>query len=121
MPLQSDVRRVAVEKPKVPAVTPAAAAVVSKTTSLDVVHLHRLGNCRGRLDVTRDGVAFVSATDDADEAFALKYTDFRDKLSDDTLILRSAKRTYRFKAAASRSGGKNELHELAERIERARR
>ena len=64
------------------------------------MHLHRFGSCRGRLDVTRDGVSFVSDEDD-DEAFTLKYAEFLHALTDDTLTLRSATRIYRFKVGAS--------------------
>ena len=42
-----------------------------RSTSLPVVHQHRLGSCRGRLQVTRAGVTFVSDTDGEDEAFTL--------------------------------------------------
>jgi len=102
--------------PSSPAVAP---PVATQTTSVEVVHLHRLGKCRGRLEVTRDGVAFVSDSDDRDEAFTLKYTEFVDALSDDTLVLRSATRTYRFKAARGESKG--QLRDLADGIARSRR
>ena len=92
------------------------------TTSFAVVHSHRLGSCRGRLDITRDGVAFVSEDDDAD-TFTLKYTEFLHALSDDTLTFKSATKTYRFKAAGSRGGGGDavQLREIADRIARSRR
>jgi hypothetical protein len=86
---------------------------------MEVVHLHRLGNCRGRLDVTRDGVAFASEEDDDAEAFTLKFTEFLHALSDDTLTLRSATRAYRFKAREAR--GINQLRQLADRISRSNR
>jgi hypothetical protein len=102
--------------------SPGAAAAPSamQATSVNVIHLHRLGNCRGRFDATADGVAFVSDSDDADEAFTLKYTEFLAALSDDTLIVRSATKTYRFKAVAG-SESKAQLRDLAERISRSRR
>jgi diguanylate cyclase (GGDEF)-like protein/PAS domain S-box-containing protein len=111
--------------PLLSAISPAPLATVPPVlpakASVDVVHLHRLGNCRGRLEVTREGVAFVSAEDGGDEAFTLRYTEFLHALSDDTLTLKSATRTYRFKTAAS--GGENavRLRDLADRIERSRR
>jgi diguanylate cyclase (GGDEF)-like protein/PAS domain S-box-containing protein len=90
-----------------------------QTMSLDVVHLHRLGDCRGRLDVGRDGVSFVSEdAKDADDAFTLKFTEFLHALSDDTLTVRSATKTYRFKAG---DGSASKLRELADRISRNRR
>jgi hypothetical protein len=88
------------------------------TTSFDVVHLHRLGSCRGRLQVTRDGVAFVPEAGSPD-AVALKYAEFLHVLSDDTLTFKSATKTYRFKAAGSRGG--DQLREIADRIARSRR
>ena len=90
-------------------------------TSVEVVHLHRLGSCRGRLDVTRDGVAFVSAEDGGDEAFTLKFTEFLHALSEDTLTLKSATRTYRFKTAASGGESVAQLRDLADRIAHSRR
>jgi hypothetical protein len=100
-----------------PLLRPAAAAA---TTSLEVVHLHRFGNCRGRLAVSRDGVAFVSEGKNAD-AFTFKFPEFLHAMSDDTLTLRSATETYRFKAATTGDGSTSKLRELADRISRARR
>jgi hypothetical protein len=92
-----------------------------QTMSLEVVHLHRFGNCRGRLDVTRTGVAFVSEDEDSKDAFTLKHTDFLHTLADDTLTVRSATRTYRFKAGPSRGDNTVQLSDLADRIQRSRR
>jgi diguanylate cyclase (GGDEF)-like protein len=94
-------------------------APVAPTTSLEVVHLHRFGSCRGRLAVRPDGVAFVSEEEDAD-AFTLKFPEFLHALSDDTLTLRSATRTYRFKARGAGGDSANKLRDLADRISRAR-
>jgi diguanylate cyclase (GGDEF)-like protein/PAS domain S-box-containing protein len=100
-----------------PAPVPSAPPALTATTSLDVVHLHRLGSCHGRLEVSRNGVAFVSLEDDG---LTLKYTEFLHALADDTLILKSANKTYRFKAAASGRESGNELRDLADRIARSR-
>jgi hypothetical protein len=89
-------------------------------TSLDVIHVHRLGSCRGRLDVTSDGVAFAANVGEGDESFSLKYAEFLPALTDDTLILKSATRTYRFKAASGRRDQSVRLRDLAARIARAR-
>ncbi|HVG69616.1 MAG TPA: EAL domain-containing protein [Vicinamibacterales bacterium] len=97
----------------------AASAKVAQTLPLDVVHLHRFGDCRGQLDVSRDGVAFLSQHDS--DTFTLKFAEFLHALSDDTLTLKSATKTYRFKAAASGSDGTRKLREFADRIARARR
>ena len=94
-----------------------APPALTATTSLDVVHLHRIGSCHGRLEVSRNGVAFVSKEDDG---LRLKYTEFLHALADDTLILKSANKTYRFKAAASGREGGNQLRGLADRIARSR-
>jgi hypothetical protein len=99
-----------------PARRPAAAA---QTASLHVVHLHRLGECRGRLQVTRDGVAFAS--DEKDDAFTLPFAEFLHAVSDDTLTLRSAAKTYRFKVAGARGGNATTLRAFADRISQARR
>jgi diguanylate cyclase (GGDEF)-like protein len=96
----------------------ANAPLAAMSTSVDVVHLHRIGSCRGRLDATRDGVAFVPK-DGGDEAFTLKYDEFLHALVDDTLTVKSAARTYRFKAETSRS--EIQLRGLVDRIARARR
>jgi len=96
--------------------TPSRPAGAAQTASLDVVHLHRFGDCRGRLQVGRDGVAFVS--DEKDDAFALTFAEFLHAVSDDTLTLRSAAKTYRFKAVAA---GGDKLREFANRISQARR
>ena len=103
-----------------PSALSTAPAALTATTSVQVVHLHRLGNCRGRLDVTRDGVTFASEEGDGDEAFTLKYAEFLHALSDDTLTLKSAKKTYRFKAASSRGENPVQLREVADRIARSR-
>ena len=97
----------------------AASAKVAQTLPLDVVHLHRFGDCRGQLDVSRDGVAFLSQHDS--DTFTLKFAEFLHALSDDTLTLKSATKTYRFKASAPGSDGTRKLRELADRITRARR
>jgi hypothetical protein len=91
------------------------------TTSVAVVHLHRLGSCRGRLDLTRDGVAFAPEEGDGDEAFTLKYAEFLHAQSDDTLTLKSATKTYRFKTASSHGENRVQLRELADRIAHSRR
>ena len=95
----------------------AAAAAAGQATSLEVVHLHRLGNCRGRLDVSHDGIAFVSETEH-DDTFAFKFAEVLHALSDDTLTLKSAAKTYRFKVW---SGSPSKLREFADQISRARR
>ena len=87
---------------------------------MEVVHLHRFGSCRGRLGLTSDGVAFESEERNDGDAFTLKFAEFVQALSGDTLTLKSATKTYRFKAVEARGGSTNEIRELADRISRAR-
>jgi len=110
------------ERPVRPSVSPVslettAPPALTATTSLDVMHLHRIGSCHGRLEVSRNGVAFVSKEDDG---LTLKYSEFVHALADDTLILKSVNKTYRFKAAASGKESGNQLRDLADRIARSR-
>ena len=70
--------------------------------------------------MTSDGVAFVANVNEGDESFSLKYAEFLPALTDDTLILKSATRTYRFKAASARRDQSVRLRDLAARIARAR-
>ena len=88
---------------------------------MQVVHLHRLGSCKGRLEVTRNGVAFISESGEEDDAYTFKYTEFVQAVSDDTLVVKSATRTYRFKSAAAGSDNKVQIRELADTISRSRR
>jgi diguanylate cyclase (GGDEF)-like protein/PAS domain S-box-containing protein len=101
-----------------PSPAPAQAAV-AETTPLQVIHLHRFGDCRGQLDVSRDGVAFLSEHDG--DTFTLKFAEFLHALSDDTLTLKSATKTYRFKAGGTGGDSTSKLREFADRISRARR
>ena len=100
--------------------SPRRAAAVPPTTSQAVVHLHRLGSCRGRLNVSRDGVAFVPEKADEPDAFTLKFAEFVRAFSDDTLTLKTATKTYRFKAGGSGDEGTRRMRDLANRIARAR-
>jgi hypothetical protein len=114
------VARITSSPPVASSPPPAApSTAVAHTLPLDVVHLHRFGDCRGQLDVSRDGVAFLSQHDS--DTFTLKFAEFLHALSDDTLTLKSATKTYRFKASASGSDGTRQLREFADRIARARR
>ena len=63
------------------------APAVQEVTSLNVVHLHLVGSCQGRLVVSHDGVAFVP--DETKDGFALKYNEFLHTLADGTLTIKS--------------------------------
>ena len=109
-----------------PSISPVATLLPSRgpatgTTSVEVVHLHRFGNCRGRLNVNRDGVAFVAEQENDADAFTLKFAEFLHAFSDDTLTLKSATKTYRFKPQSAASDEKSRLRQFAERLSRARR
>jgi diguanylate cyclase (GGDEF)-like protein len=99
---------------------PRPSASAQELTSLDVVHLHRVGSCQGRLVVSRDGVAFIP--NETKDGFALRYTDFLHTLADGTLTVKSAARTYRFKAAAAagRDADGTELQDVVASIARLR-
>ena len=87
-------------------------------SSFDVVHLHRVGSCRGRLVVSRDGVAFVPAEKTGNDTFALKHAEFLHTFAGSTLTIKSATRTYRFMAAGAKDH--ESLGTVVETIVRAR-
>ena len=117
--LRSQPARASSPPPATPSLAASPAAVAQKA-SLEVVHLHRFGNCRGRLDVGRNGISFVSEKE-KDDSVTLTFAEVLHDLSDDTLTLKSATKTYRFKAFGSGSDSTSKLHEFADRISRARR
>ena len=87
------------------------------------MHLHRIGNCRGTLRVSHEGVAFVPNEKKAKDAFALKHSDFLPTFAGSTLTIQSAHQTYRFKSAAA--DGKDgrpssQLRDLVEKISHLR-
>ena len=104
-----------------PAPTPAKPTAYSYA----VVHKHTLGSCRGRLTVSRSGVAFVPDKEkgDAGDAFTFGFNEFTYSQSDDELTIKSASKTYRFKAAGVSGTGANRasLQEVGDRIARLRR
>ena len=89
-------------------------------TSIRVVHQHRLGNCRGLLIVSRDGLAFVpdDIPDQAKDGFNLLHAQFLHSLDGDSLTIRSTERAYRFR---SEDGGSQPLGALVESIVRLRK
>jgi diguanylate cyclase (GGDEF)-like protein len=116
-------------RPAPAAAVPAAAApavkagVTSKSpASFDVVHLHKLGRCRGRLVVSGEGVEFVTDKQERSDAFTLKHGDFVQSADKDTLTIRSADKTYRFTLAAAPAtdSGGHTPEEVIEAITRSR-
>ena len=68
----------------------------------------------------RNGISFVSEKENDADSFTLTFAEVLHALSDDTLTLKSATKTYRFKAFGA-GDGTSKLHEFADRISRARR
>ena len=68
----------------------------------------------------RNGISFVSEKE-KDDSFTLTFAEVLHDLSDDTLTLKSATKTYRFKAFGAGSDSTSKLHDFADRISRARR
>ena len=99
----------------------ASSPAPSPVVSADVVHLHRLGSCQGRLAVTPNGVSFVTKEKGGEDSFTLKYAEFLHALEDDALILKTGTKTYRFKDEESRTRNGAGLRDVANRITRARR
>ena len=94
--------------PSPPATVPPRPAPPMRS-SFHVVHLHRAGSCRGRLIVSRDGVAFAPDVKTSKDAFSLDHTDFEHALAGSTLTIRSTSRTFRFMAAGESTKADKEL------------
>jgi diguanylate cyclase (GGDEF)-like protein len=71
-----------------------------KLTSLRVEHLHRLGNCRGRLVASSLALTFIPDEPQSNDAFSLTPGQFLSSLADKTLTIKSNTKTYRFRTAA---------------------
>ncbi len=106
---------------------PATVSPVTKpvTYAFPVVHKRTLRDRRGQLTVSRIGIAFVpdKEKDAAKDGFTLKYNEFLYSLSDDELTIKSAAKTYRFKAAGAvgKDDNRARLQEVGDRIARLRR
>jgi diguanylate cyclase (GGDEF)-like protein/PAS domain S-box-containing protein len=81
--------------------------------SFQVVHRHALGSCTGHLIVTPAGISFVPET--SADGFTLDHHAFLLSLSDDALVVKSEKRTYRFKAPGADAGAADS-RELAQKV-----
>jgi hypothetical protein len=86
--------------PATPKVRPRAAR--PSPVELAVEHRHVFGGCQGVLRVSHSGVSFTS--DNAKDVFDLEYGRFQSVLGDDSLTIKSDRKTYRFKATKA-SGG----------------
>jgi len=67
---------------------------------LQVEHLHRLGNCRGRLVASRLGLQFIPDESPSKDAFSFSSSEYLSSLADNTLTIKSNTKTYRFRAVA---------------------
>jgi hypothetical protein len=85
---------------------PVVVTPVREPQSFPVVHLHRLGECRGRLTVSRHGVAFAADKGSGNDAFSWRPNAFTVAASQKTMTIRAAGRTYRFESAAARAAAR---------------
>ncbi len=83
--------------PKPPRKKPAA-------TAFAVIHDHRVGSCRGSLEISPDMFSFIS--ENGKDSFSLRYDQFTCSASDDYLTIKSGRKTFRFKSATA--AGKDE-------------
>ncbi|HEY2151406.1 MAG TPA: hypothetical protein VGH34_11380 [Vicinamibacterales bacterium] len=64
--------------------------------STRVVHRYRLGNCRGVLSVSRQGIEYVPEGTDRKDAFRFAYGQFVHGVDGDGLTIKTNDRTFRF-------------------------
>jgi len=116
-----------------PAAAPAAAptpipaaprtTATSGTFAIQVAHKHTLRDCRGRLNVTARGLAYVpeKAEDRAKDGFVLPFGQFTSSVSDDELTVKSSEKTYRFKVAdtVGKDRARTRLAEFDKRLKAA--
>ena len=85
------------------------------SASLNVMHLHPFGSCRGRLTISNEGLKYAPDKH-AKDAFAAPSVEFVHSTADDILTVKTAAKTYRFKAAASGGNGGAQLRNSAAAI-----
>jgi hypothetical protein len=80
-----------------PALAPPPSSVRADAAfSTHVVHRHRLGNCRGVLNVSRQGIEYVPEGTDRKDAFRFAYGQFVHGVDGDGLTIKTSDRTFRF-------------------------
>jgi len=80
-----------------PGPAPTHTPVVSQASSATrVVHRHRLGNCRGVLRVSPQGIEYVPEGDNPKDAFHFAYGQFVHSVDGDGLTVKTGDRTFRF-------------------------
>jgi EAL domain-containing protein (putative c-di-GMP-specific phosphodiesterase class I) len=92
--------------------------LAADSVAVRVTHSHRIGHCEGQLIASRTGISYAPDGDNSKDAFDFKYSDFVHLLQDDTLIIKSSTRTFRFKAEDNGRGPT--LSDFESRIARAR-
>jgi diguanylate cyclase (GGDEF)-like protein len=84
-----------------PTLAPPPAPVDAEAAfSARVVHRHRLGNCRGVLSVSREGIEYVPEGNDRKDAFRFAYGKFVHGVDGDGLTIKTSDRTFRFEPLA---------------------
>jgi diguanylate cyclase (GGDEF)-like protein len=109
-------------KPEPQALAMSAPPPAARSASFPVTHVHRVGRCRGRLEVTQKGVEFVPDARDGKDAFSLAHADFLHTLERKTLTIRSSSRNYRFEAQgpSDKAASETEIARVADAIARFR-
>jgi diguanylate cyclase (GGDEF)-like protein len=79
-----------------PPAPPSAPVEAEAALSTHVLHRHRLGNCRGALSVSRQGIEFVPDGDNPKDAFRFAYGQFVHGVDGDGLTIKTSDRTFRF-------------------------
>jgi hypothetical protein len=75
---------------------PPASVEAEAVFSTRVVHRHRLGNCRGVLSVSRQGIEYAPEGNDPKDAFRFAYGQFVHGVDGDGLTIKTSDRTFRF-------------------------
>jgi EAL domain-containing protein (putative c-di-GMP-specific phosphodiesterase class I) len=88
--------------------------------SIHVMHYHRVGHCVGRLVATRAKLEFVPDSKTSGDSFDFKYKDVVHVVQDDTLIVKSSTRTFRFKAVVDNENNGPTLDQFEAQIARWR-
>ncbi len=78
---------------------------IDAAVTLEVIHDHRLGSCRGKLSATQEGISFVP--ENGNDGFSFKHTGYSTAITNDRLTIKSDKKTWHFKSARSRSKDEN--------------
>jgi EAL domain-containing protein (putative c-di-GMP-specific phosphodiesterase class I)/GGDEF domain-containing protein len=101
---------------------PPAVARQSSKDSFQVRHLHRLGSCLGRLELSHSRLLFTPEDATSKDTVRLAREEFRASLTRDTLTVKSNSRTYRFTVLANRAmaDARAPLRELTETMARFR-